>query len=359
MCLPKVDFGHLLVLNDGFEAAARMAAMRDASGKPVVVFADEMAASAAYALAMVADAGIVAPPSGFVGSVGVISSAMSVSRALNAGGVDVRVFRSGAKKAVGGMTEPLSDDAAADIQKRIDDLAGIFAAHVGKARDKSPGEILALEGALFGSKDAMRLGLLDRVGSLEDAVRMAASASRKRKKERTNMSVASKLSLPEDASEADVIDAVEALQSDARAAVEVCNVLGAANLTDAVAKAIEFKAAGKAVEDALAKVAVLEGAIAARDIDDLIRKGRDEGKLTAASEQTFRELASANIDLAKKDLASRPVVIQRGEVARTEEKASGKRWEDYSVAEKARMQDQDPEMFGALLRDFRARTRGH
>lgn len=342
-----------------FEAAERMIAMRDAAGKPVVAFADELAASAAYAMACVADAGIVAPPSGFVGSVGVISMHATAFRAWQEMGVDFRAFRSGPKKAIGGFYEPLSDDAAAELQKHVNDLAGLFAAHVATARGKTSAEILALDGAIFSSKDAKSQGLLDQIGSLEDAVRIAASAARKRQKERTKMSIATKLGLPEAATEADVEGAIAALQKDARSGVEagagMVGAIPASYLADAagdIPKAIESLA-----KDAAETVA-LRDEIKTRDVNDLVRQGREEGKLTAASEPTFREAATENLDRAKRDLASRPVVIQRGEVAKPESNPSAKTWEDYSAAEKAEMQTKDRALFDSLLGDFRARTRG-
>jgi signal peptide peptidase SppA len=356
-----------------FEAADRMIAMRNASGKPVVAFADELAASAAYAMACIADAGIIAPPSGFVGSVGVISMHATAYRAWQEMGVDFRTFRSGPKKAIGGFYEPLSEDAAAELQKHVDDLAQLFASHVATARGKSPAEVLALEGALFSSKDAKSHGLLDQIGSLEDAVRIAASAARKRQKDKKTMSIASKLSLPENAIESDCEAAIEALQKDASAAADAKQAIGSAECSDLISEVVP-EIVGKALGSAIGAVIVglvrevrkgredkakSDAEIAKRDVNDLVRQGREEGKLTAASEATFREAAAENLDRAKRDLASRPVVIQRGEVPKDGEKAAGKLWEDYSVAEKASMQKNDPALFASLHGDFKARNRGY
>lgn len=338
-----------------FEAAQRMMAMRDATGKPVVAFADELAASAAYAMACVADAGILAPASGFVASVGVVSMHATAFRAWQEMGVDFRTFRSGPKKATGGLYEPLSDDAAAGIQKQVDDLAQIFAGHVATARGKTPAEVLALEGALLSSKDAKAVGLLDKIGSLEDAVRIAASAARQRQKDRTKMSIATKLGLPESATESDVEGAVAALQKDAAHVGAFTAAMGSTSPDAAIEYASEMLTERNALA---AEVESLRADIAKRDVDALVRQGREEGKLTAASEATFREAAVENLDRARRDLASRPVIVQRGETARAEEKTGGKLWEHYTVAEKAKMQSDDPALFKSLHEDFKARTRG-
>lgn len=336
------------------EAAKRLAAMRDRAGKPVVAFADELAASAAYAIATVADAGIVVPPSGEAGSVGTIAIHATMSRALADRGVDVRVFRSGKRKAEGTPYEPLTDDAAASLQAMVDDHAQQFAALVAKARGKTTADVLALEGDCFGAKAALAAGLIDQVGSFEDAVRRAVKAAADRRKDKTKMTIHAKLGLPENATDADAEKAVDALQSDSRDLAAVVSAAGAASAADAVTKVAELAAAKTAAEG---RAAELEAKLAARDVDDLVRQGREEGKLTAASEATFRESAAENIERARRDLASRPVVVDRSEAAKPEEKPRGQAWEDYSAAEKAEMRKKDPELFNALLREHRARTR--
>ena len=76
----------------------------------VYAYVDELAASAAYAIACVADE-IVIPPSGIAGSVGVISTMCDVSRANEAAGVTFVTLTYGARKADGNVNTPISDDA--------------------------------------------------------------------------------------------------------------------------------------------------------------------------------------------------------------------------------------------------------
>jgi signal peptide peptidase SppA len=159
-----------------FAAAERMRAAAVASGKPVVAYADELAASAAYALATVATAGIVVPRTGQVGSVGVVATHTTAARALEKEGIDVRVFRSGKRKAEGSPLEPLTDDAAKGMQARVDDAGRQFAELVASARGIPSADVLALEGALLSAEAAVTAKLADVVGSLEDAAFLAVSA---------------------------------------------------------------------------------------------------------------------------------------------------------------------------------------
>ena len=112
-----------------FEAVRALRAMARNAGKPLVAYVDEMACSAAYALACACDE-IVAPDTGMVGSIGVIMSVASRAGELAARGVSVAVISSGKAKADGHPALPLADDARARLQADVDTLAGIFAAEV-------------------------------------------------------------------------------------------------------------------------------------------------------------------------------------------------------------------------------------
>ncbi len=147
-----------------FEAARQMRAAIVASGKRVVAFADEMAYSAAYCLACVADE-IVLPGPGGVGSVGVISSMQSVAKVLAAAGVDTRVFTSGAEKADGHPHVEITKEMAARTQARVEELASIFAQWVGERRGMKPEAVRALEAGVRHGQAAVEAGLADRVES--------------------------------------------------------------------------------------------------------------------------------------------------------------------------------------------------
>ena len=157
------------VVSGLFEGVRRMRALVEASGKPVIAYADESAYSAAYALACVADE-IVLPETGGVGSVGVIGSLYSEAAALAAAGIDVRVLTSGREKADGHPEVPISDEAVARTQARITELAAIFHREVASRRGLTPEDVRALEAGVRYGAAAVASGLADRVASLEDVV---------------------------------------------------------------------------------------------------------------------------------------------------------------------------------------------
>lgn len=155
-----------------FEAAKRMREACVRAGKPVVAYADEMACSAAYALACIADT-IVLPPGGTVGSVGVIATASDRTKANELEGHAIVVVTSGDRKADLHPDVPLSDAAVAQLRARVDLLAGLFSDWVAQRRGTTSEAVAALQAATFDGQAALTAGLADRVGSLADAVSLA------------------------------------------------------------------------------------------------------------------------------------------------------------------------------------------
>lgn len=183
---PEVGSVLLLIDSPGgdaagnLEAVRRMREMRDRAGKTVFAFADELAASAAYAVATLANGGIYLPKSGEVGSVGALVVHAEESKALAEEGITVTVLRSGAKKAEANGLEPLAEGARGRLQGIVDALAGQFADVVAEARSMTRAQVLSLDGAIFMGEDAVTAGLADGVASMEDVMSMAASAAEKR-----------------------------------------------------------------------------------------------------------------------------------------------------------------------------------
>lgn len=153
-------------LCDGIRAA------KAAAKKTIAAICASTAYSAAYALAAQCD-GISVPRTGGVGSIGVWTSHLDVSRSLDEAGITVSVIASGAHKVDGHPYAPLPDDVRADMQGLVDDLRRLFADTVAKGRRISVDAVLATEARCYdgprGADEAVRLGLADAVASPTDA----------------------------------------------------------------------------------------------------------------------------------------------------------------------------------------------
>ncbi len=146
-------------LNETVFAIRRMAA--DA-GKVLIAYVDELAASAAYALACACDH-IVIPASGIAGSIGVISG-LCDQTALDAKmGVRFVTITSGARKADGHPHTPIEDAAINAEQRRVDRLATQFWKLVAQARPINTKEIESYQAGIFLGSEAVNKGLADAV----------------------------------------------------------------------------------------------------------------------------------------------------------------------------------------------------
>jgi signal peptide peptidase SppA len=132
--------------------------------KPVEAFVSDMATSAAYWLASAATT-ITMTSTAEVGSIGVYMRHMDVSKALEKDGVKVTYINAGRHKVDGNPYEPLSEDVRDSFQKTIDFYYEMFTNAVANYRKLSVQSIRDTEAKVFVAKDALSLGLVDRIAS--------------------------------------------------------------------------------------------------------------------------------------------------------------------------------------------------
>lgn len=145
----------------------------DARGiKPMTAVANATAASAAYWIASQADE-IVLTPSGEVGSIGVWTAHEEYSKMMEEGGVGVELVSAGQYKTEGNPFEPLSDDARGYMKRRVDQYYESFVSAVARGRSVSIDEVKGGfgQGRVVGAQDALAAGMVDRIESLDDALR--------------------------------------------------------------------------------------------------------------------------------------------------------------------------------------------
>ena len=153
---------------------ARVRAAADAAGKPLIAYVNATAASAAYWIACHCD-GVYMPPSGFVGSIGVLVAYVNKGRAMREEGYDCEILRDPPGKAVPNSIEPLDDLGRTRIQRGILSMSGRFMAAVSKRRGLTVDAVRALNGDLLDGQAAIDGRLADGLGSLEDTIALAAS----------------------------------------------------------------------------------------------------------------------------------------------------------------------------------------
>ncbi len=132
--------------------------------KPIWAVLNEVAFSAAYAIASAADV-ITVPRTGGTGSIGVIALHMDMSRALDADGLTVTIISYGEKKAHGIDVAPLSDSARQALQADIDAMGELFVATVARNRGMSAGAVRDQQAATFLGEAGLTAALADYVGA--------------------------------------------------------------------------------------------------------------------------------------------------------------------------------------------------
>lgn len=175
------DGAHTVVLDidsPGGEAAGCVEAGRELrriateAGGRLIAFANAIAYSAAYALAVAADH-VAVLPSGGAASVGCIAGLASFAKMNERVGVDVALVRSGAKKCTGHPDEPIDPDAVAALQAAVDETATKFGTFVAERRGLSLETVLGFEGEAMTATKALATGMVDSLATYSQVMQLA------------------------------------------------------------------------------------------------------------------------------------------------------------------------------------------
>jgi signal peptide peptidase SppA len=135
--------------------------------KPVVAFTDSMCDSAAYWIAAGAKE-IVATESASVGCIGVYMAHLDRTRQMEMNGLEVELFKTGTFKGMGYPGTSLTEEHRALLQAEVDGIHQWFTGHVLEHREISGED--TFEGQDFTGRDALKRGLIDMVGTIDDAM---------------------------------------------------------------------------------------------------------------------------------------------------------------------------------------------
>lgn len=143
--------------------------------KPTVASLGSVAASGGYYVAAGADA-IIANPGTLTGSIGVILSLTNVTGLMEKIGVQSEVVTAGRLKDMGSPFRPTSDAERAIFQAMADEIHQQFLDDVKRMRPLTPDQLDEVAtGRIFTGEEAAEVGLVDELGSFEDAILWAAS----------------------------------------------------------------------------------------------------------------------------------------------------------------------------------------
>lgn len=142
--------------------------------KPVIVSMGDYAASGGYYIACRADE-IFAETNTLTGSIGVFSVIPNAKTLANEQGIHTSVVKTNTHAHPYGLTTGISKGFKPILQSNVDAFYHTFIKRVAQGRNLKPTYVDSIaQGRVWAAPDALRLGLVDRLGTLGDAIRLAA-----------------------------------------------------------------------------------------------------------------------------------------------------------------------------------------
>ena len=143
------------------------------SGKPVIVSISSLGASGGY-YAACGGSIIIADPGSLVGSIGVIMNFMNFKDLAEKIGVSQTIIKSGDLKDAGNPLREINEKDKEYFQSIVDDSFDQFLEVVSKARNMDKEKLKEYaDGRVFTGRQAKNIGLIDSLGTFEDAIRIA------------------------------------------------------------------------------------------------------------------------------------------------------------------------------------------
>jgi protease-4 len=171
----------LRVNSPGGSASASEAIQREmrlaAEEKPVIVSMGSYAASGGYWIAAYSDH-IFAEPTTITGSIGVFGVLFDVKKLANDFGVTFDGVKTGRFADTMTLSRPKTDAEMAMFQRSVDWIYDEFVGKVADARKLDRGLVEEIgQGRVWSGAEALELGLVDKLGGLQEAIAYAAEAA--------------------------------------------------------------------------------------------------------------------------------------------------------------------------------------
>ncbi|HEX3953652.1 MAG TPA: S49 family peptidase [Stellaceae bacterium] len=150
----------------------RIRQLADEKGVPVFAFAEDVAASGGYWLALAGEE-IYAEEASLLGSIGVVSSSFGVDRLIERFGIERRLHTAGERKS---LLDPFLPEDPADVARLTalqQDIHQSFKEHVRRCRvgKIDPADETLFSGEVLTGRMALARGLIDGIGDLRSVMR--------------------------------------------------------------------------------------------------------------------------------------------------------------------------------------------
>lgn len=141
--------------------------------KPVIVSMSDVAASGGYWISMSADA-IVAEPTTITGSIGVVGMKPVLRDFYKKVGMNPQGLQRGKMAGMGSLSQEWSPEERGLVMRLMEGIYSEFVSKVSSGRGRAFEEMEKIaRGRIWTGKQAKQLGLVDELGGLDDAIRIA------------------------------------------------------------------------------------------------------------------------------------------------------------------------------------------
>jgi protease IV len=147
--------------------------------KPIIVSMGDVAASGGYYISCAADS-IFAEPNTITGSIGIFAVLPNMQKFFNDKlGVTFDGVKTGKYADLGNVSRPLTADEKAILQTQVNRGYDEFTKAVANGRHKTQEYINSIgQGRVWTGQQALKIGLVDRLGSIDDAIACAAKKAK-------------------------------------------------------------------------------------------------------------------------------------------------------------------------------------
>jgi protease-4 len=148
-----------------------------ANEKPVIVSMGNYAASGGYQISAYANQ-IFASPGTVTGSIGVYGLLPNFQEIANENGISWDSVNTGRYADIGTVSRPKTPEELAIVQRVVDQIYDQFLTMVSESRELPRAQVEEIaQGRVWSGVEAQRLGLVDELGGIEDAIEAAAAAA--------------------------------------------------------------------------------------------------------------------------------------------------------------------------------------
>lgn len=171
------------VNSPGGSALASDVILREAilakKAKPFIVSMGDYAASGGYYISCASDA-IVAEPTTITGSIGVFGLLLNAQKMLNNKlGITFDTVKTARMPDIGTITRPITEEERTIMQDEVERVYATFLTHVANGRNMTNAQVDSIgQGRVWSGVDAKALGLVDVLGGIDDAIKIAVNKAK-------------------------------------------------------------------------------------------------------------------------------------------------------------------------------------